>query len=209
MAIQIEESSRASYPVIRHQRIGEQCQLSIIRFEQRDRLRTDPETRQMVKIPNGFDRNNNPKYKQELVIHGLVMPGGNMHAGLGGTVAVPAVGDRVRLILKAKGFGDWIEARKVHRGGKFCVGDVLSLSTTHAQAYDQAGAPKGQMIKSQAEADALPRGVSVGFYGPISLAEGSDLAWVQKAEAAYHADQNQQHQPTEIGGGAADEEEVW
>lgn len=209
MAIQIEESSRASYPVIRNQRIGESCQLAVIRFEQRDRLRKDPVTSQMVKIPNGFDRDNRPKFKQELVIHGLVMPGGNMHAGISGTVAVPAPGDRVRVILKAKGFGDWIEARKTHRGGRFNVGDVISMSTTHAQAYDQNGAPKGQKIESQAVADALPRGVSVGFYGPISLAEGSDIKWIEAAEAAYHADQQAQRQPVQLDNNEPEEEEVW
>ncbi len=97
-----------------------------------------------------------------------------MEAKLGDEAAVPAPGDRVRVILKAKGFGDWIEARKGHRKGKLNVGDLLTLATRWAQQYDQDGNPKGNKIETQAEADAVPRNVTIGFYGPISLSEGSE-----------------------------------
>ncbi|WP_233130303.1 hypothetical protein [Synechococcus sp. 1G10] len=139
----------------------------------------------MEPIPNGKDRQGNPKVKQEIVIHCVAMPGTSMEAKLGDEAAVPAAGDRVRVILKAKGFGDWIEARKAHRKGKLNVGDQLTLATRWAQQYDQDGNPKGSKIKTQAEADAVPRNVTIGFYGPISLSEGTDVGWIEAAEQAY------------------------
>ncbi len=188
MAISLNDNNRISYPIIKHQRIGTSCQLAVIRWEHRDRLRKDPTTNAMVKIPNGVDRNNRPKFKQELVIHGIAITG-DMVATIGDQSGVPAPGDRVRVILKAKAFGEWIEAKKTHRGGQFNVGDVLAMSTTHAQQYDQNGSPKGNEIRTQAEADAVPRNVTMGFYGPLSLHEGQDPQWIQKAEEAYLADE--------------------
>jgi hypothetical protein len=55
----------------------------------------------------------------------------------------PEQRDRLRLILKAKGFGEWIEARRQHRRGRLNVGDVLVLETRWAQQYDQDGNPSG------------------------------------------------------------------
>jgi hypothetical protein len=98
------------------------------------------------------------------------------------------------VILKAKGFGDWIEARKGHRGGKFNVGDVLVMSTTHAQQYDQNGTPKGDVLKTQAQADAVPRNTTLGFYGTLALAPGQEAAWIEAAEAAYREDENAERQ---------------
>lgn len=188
MAISLNDNNRISYPIIKHQRIGESCQLAVIRWEQRDRLKMDQATNQMVKIPNGFDRNNRPKFKQELVIHALAITG-NMVAALGDKSGVPAPGDRVRVILKSKGFGEWIEAKKTHRGGQFNVGDVLAMSTTHGQCWNADSSPKGPELRTQAEVDAVPRGVSLGLYGPLSLHEGQDQQWIQMAEEAYLADE--------------------
>lgn len=197
MAISLNDNNRISYPIIKNQVIGESCQLAVIRWEQRDRVRKDPATNQMVKIPNGYDRNNNPKFKQELVIHAIAITG-DMVAAIGDQSGVPAPGDRVRVILKAKGFGDWIEAKKGHRGGQFNVGDVLAMSTTHAQMYDQNGSPKGAELRTQDAVAAVPRGVSLGLYGPISLHEGTDPQWIEKAEAAYMADQAAKAQANRI-----------
>ena len=149
----------------------------------------------MEPIPNGIDqRTGQTKFKQEMVIHGITLPGTTMEAKLGEQGGIPAPGDRIRLILKAKGFGDWIEARRHHRGGKIHVGDVLTLQTEHAQQYDQAGNPKGPKITDQATADATPRGVTIGFYGPMALAPNSDPAWIAKAEEAFLADQAAEHE---------------
>jgi hypothetical protein len=205
MAIEINDSGNyVSYPIIKHQRIGESCKLAVIRWEQRDRLRKDPGTQQMVKIPNGVDRSGRPKFKQELVIQAVAIAG-DMVAAIGDSSGVPAPGDRVRVILKAKGFGDWIEARKGHRGGKFNVGDVLLMSTDKAQQYDQNGTPKGAEIRTQTDADAVPRNTTLGFYGSLSLVPGQEVRWIDAAEAAYRDDENAERQRNAIplGGPAA------
>ena len=142
MAIEINDAGNyVSYPIIKHQCIGESCKVAVIRWEQRDRLKDDPITKQKVKMPNGFDRNGQPKFKQELVIQ-VIAISGDMVASIGDRSSVPVPGDRVRLILKGKAFGDWIDARKKHRGNKINVGDVLLLDTTHAQAWNSDASPK-------------------------------------------------------------------
>ncbi len=223
MPIEINESDNyVSYPVIRHQAIGEYCRLAVIRWEQRDQLKKDPATEQMTKIPNGkVDRNNNPKFKQELVIHAIVVEG-NMTAAIGDQSGVPARGDRVRAILKGKAFGDWIEHRRQHRDGRFLVGDFLDLATTLAQKYDQYGVPKDAEIRDQAVAAAVPRGVTLGFYGTLELLPGTDPQVVAAAEAAYHADAEADRQRNavqlpainggfndEFGGSQSSEEAFW
>lgn len=202
MAIQLNDNRPASYPIIKNRKIGESCQLAVIRYEQRARLSINSVTKNLEKIPNGVDRNGKPKYKQELVIHALAMSG-DMVAAIGDQSGVPAPGDRVRVILKSKGFGDWINERKRHRGGDFNVGDILVLSTTHGQQYDQNGDPKGAELRTQAEVDAVPRGVSMGLYGAIGLHEGTDPQWIELAEQAYLADQAAQTQANRIPLGAA------
>jgi hypothetical protein len=198
MPIEINESANyVSYPIIKHRNIGEYCRLAVIRWEQRAQLKNDPSTGQMVKVPNGMDRDNHPKYKQELVIHAIAV-NGNMQAAIGDASGIPASGDRVRVILKAKAFGDWIEQRKLHRGGKFHVGDLLELETTHAQQYDQNGAPKGAEIKDHAIAAAVPRGVTLGFYGTLTLSAGTDPQAIAAAEAAYHADEEAKRQRSAV-----------
>ena len=205
MAIELNDGARIGAPVIRQQRFGEVATLAIVRTEQRDRLRKNLASGEMEPIPNGKDRQGNPKVKQEIVIHCVALPGTSMEAKLGDEASVPAPGDRVRVILKAKGFGDWIEARKGHRKGKLNVGDLLTLATRWAQQYDQDGNPKGNKIETQAEADAVPRNVTIGFYGPISLSEGSDPAWIEAAEQAYRDDQASEHQQRAIPLGDGDD----
>ena len=108
MAIELNDGSRIAAPVIRQQRLGEVAYLAIVRPEQRDRLRKNLSSGAMEPIPNGTDRQGRPKVKQEMVIHAIAMPGTTMEARIGDEGGVPAPGDRVRLILKAKGFGEWI-----------------------------------------------------------------------------------------------------
>jgi hypothetical protein len=203
MAIELNDGTRIGAPVIRQQRLGEVAYLAVIRPEQRDRLRKNLTTGEMEPIPNGKDRQGRPKVKQEMVIHALALPGTTMEARLGDEGGVPAAGDRVRVILKAKGFGDWIEARRSHRKGKLNVGDVLVLETRWAQQYDQDGNPKGPKIEDQAAADAVPRNVTIGFYGTLTLKEGADPRWIEAAEQAYREDEaaQRQQQAIELDGG--------
>jgi hypothetical protein len=204
MAIEINDAGNyVSLPIIKHQRIGESCKVAVIRWEQRDRLKDDPITKQKVKIPNGLDRNGQPKFKQELVIQAVAISG-DMVASIGDRSSVPVPGDRVRLILKGKTFGDWIDARKKHRNNRFNVGDVLSLDTTHAQAWNSDASPKGPKILSQADADAVPRGTSIGFYGTMTLTPGQEAAWIEAAETAYREDENAERQKRAIPLAVAD-----
>jgi len=188
MAIELQDNARPSAPVLRNQRIGELAQLAIVKTEQRDRLLKNPVTGTLEKMAAGTRDDGSIKYKQEFVIHALALPGTTMQTKQGEEFVTPAPGDRMRLILKGLAFGRWIDARKTHRGGKLNVGDLLITGTDQAQAYDQNGKPKGEPIKAQAEADRIPRGVTVGFYGPIELAEPTDPAWVETAEQAFLAD---------------------
>lgn len=174
-----DDVQRTSTPVVKRQRIGEKFVGAIVRFEQRDQMTKDKDGNYVPKLKP----NNKPR--QELVVHCLAMPNTTASAGIGDDVYVPEPGNSVRLILKGKAFGDWIEQRKSHRGGKMQVGDVVVQNITHAQAYDANGAPKGLEITDQGAADALPRGTAVGFYGPITLHEPKDIEWVKAARKAY------------------------
>lgn len=177
MPIEIEDDQQhfESTPVVKRTRIGEVTLIALIdKPEQRD-VKKDGE---VVLKPNG-------KPRQELVVHGIVLPGHSAPVGKRDEQWVPQPGDPVRMILRGGAYGAWIEARKAHRGGKLCVGDVVRQVVDHAQAYDANGAPSGSKITDQAAADALPRGRTVGFYGPLTLHEPKDAEWVAVAEQAH------------------------
>jgi hypothetical protein len=201
MPIELSDNRIPSAPVLRHQVIGELACISLIRFEQRDRLRKNPATNQMERIQNGIKQDGSPKYRQELVVHGVAMDGTTMACKIGDDMHTPVAGERVRLILKGKSYGNWIEAVKAHRTahGKLAVGDLVYLTTTHAQAYDQDGNPKGPEIRDQSQAAAIPRGVTVGFYGTLELAPAASPEWQEHCEQLYHQDEaakaRQQAQP--------------
>jgi hypothetical protein len=185
MAIDIPEETRAaSTPVVKRQKIGEKFVGAIVRFEQRDKTKTDTDgTRRPLLKTNG-------KPRQELVVHCIAMPNTTAKAGIGDDVYVPEPGNAVRLILGGKAFGDWIENRKTHRNGKICVGDVVVQQTTRAQAYDANGAPKGPELTEQAQIDSIrdkAPSTAIGVYGPITLHEPKDRQWVEAAEKAYKA----------------------
>lgn len=180
MGIEIEEPVRnTSTPVVKRQKIGEKFVGAIVKVEQRAQTKMSADgTRAEVLKPNG-------KARQELVVHCVAMPQNTAEVSLGDDRHLPEAGEAVRLILKGKAFGDWIEQRKTHRGGRLHVGDVVVQTVTHAQQYDANGAPKGGEITDQAVADATPRGTSLGFYGPITIHEPKDQTWVTKAEDAF------------------------
>lgn len=183
MSIELPDlNSSSSTPVIKSQRIGEVARIALVRWEQRKMLRDGTE---VINPKTG-------KPRHEMIIHGLALAGTTAQAGIGERQEVPAPGSPCRFILRGGGFGQWIEARKAHRGGKLCVGDVVTRSIDFAQAYDAQGAPKGNRITSQEEVDKLPRSTTVGFYGPIAIEAAADEATVAQAEAAYRAWQDSQ-----------------
>lgn len=182
MSIELQDSGVSSTPVIKAQRIGEVARVALVRWEQRKMLKEGTE---VINPKTGKPRN-------ELVLHGITMPGTTAMAGIGDRQEVPAPGEPVRFILRGRGYGQWIDARKSHRGGKLCVGDVISRTIDHAQAYNADGSPKAGQITSQAEADKLPRSTTVGFYGELQLSVPDDEVWVQRAETAYKAWQDSQ-----------------
>lgn len=183
MSIELPDlNSSSSTPVIKSQRIGEVARIALVRWEQRKMLRDGAE---VINPKTG-------KPRHEMIIHGLALSGTTAQAGIGERQEVPAPGSPCRFILRGGGFGQWIEARKAHRSGKLCVGDVVTRSIEFAQAYDAQGAPKGSRITSQAEVDKLPRSTTVGFYGPIEIEAAADDATVAQAEAAYRAWQDSQ-----------------
>lgn len=182
MPIQLEDERKAGLPVVKRTALQQQFFGAVIKIEQRDRLKRDETTKEMVPVlkPGG-------KPRQELVITCLVLPRTTAPVGLGDDEHVPQPEEVVRLILKGKSFADWIQAKN-DLGRPVNVGDIVSQVTDRAQAYNEVGDPSGPEITDQATLTAVPRGKSVGIYGPITLREpkvGSE--WVAKAEAAYYS----------------------
>jgi hypothetical protein len=173
-----DDKPRVSTPVVKRQRIGEKFVGAIVRVEQRDRMKKINDEWKPILKDNG-------KARQELVVHCVAMPGTTTVAGIGDDIGIPAPGTEVRLILNGKAFSQWIEARKMHRGGELGVGDVVIQTVDVAQAYDAGGNPKGAELTDQAVIDTIPRGTSVGFYGPLELHEPTDHEWVAVAEKAH------------------------
>lgn len=182
MGIALEGERKPGLPVVKRTALGEKFFGAVVKVEQRDRLKKNETTGQMEPVMKAGG-----KAKQELVLTCLTLPGTTASAGLGDNEFVPEAGQLVRLILKGKAFGDWIES-KAALGRPVEVGDVVTQVTDRAQAYDAQGNPTGNEITDQATLNALPRGRSVGIYGPITVRapkEGSE--WVTKAEEAYHS----------------------
>lgn len=179
MPIDIPEdhSNAPTTPVMKRQAIGERTRIAIVRFEQR------PIKKDGADVIN--PRTGKPR--QEMVVHGLVMAGTTASCGKGDDQWVPAELTPVRVILKGAGFGAWIEARKTHRkGAGVRVGDELRYVVEYAQAYDSDGGLRGGQIADQDAVVALRmKGVTVGFYGPLTLVEGTDGAVIAAAEKAY------------------------
>lgn len=182
MAIQLEDERKAGLPVVKRTALGQKFFGAVIKIEQRDRLKRDETTNQMVPVLKAGG-----KPRQELVITCMVLPGSTAPVGLGDDEHDSHPEEVVRLILKGKSFADWIQAKN-DLGRPVQVGDIVSQVTDRAQVYDAQGQASGAEITDQTTLTNVPRGKSVGIYGPITLREprvGSD--WVAKAEAVYHA----------------------
>lgn len=178
--ITLEEPRAAGYPVVKRTAIGQTFNGAVIKAESRDRLkRGDDGSMQPIIKPNG-------KHSQELVVTCLTLPGTTAPAGLGEDESVPEPGTIVRLILKGKAFGDWIEAKRALPDG-VAVGDVVTQTTATAQIYDAQGNAVGGEITNQSLVDqARSKGRSIGIYGSLTLrAPKTGSEWTEKAVAAY------------------------
>lgn len=182
MGIALENERKPGLPVVKRTALAEKFHGAIVKVEQRDRLKKDDTTGAMVPVVKV-----NGKPRQELVLTCVTLPGTTASVGLGENEFVPEEGQLVRLILKGKAFGDWIES-KAGLGRQIEVGDIVTQVTDRAQVYDQNGNPSGSEITDQATLNAVPRGKSVGVYGPITVREPkANSPWIAKAEEAYHS----------------------
>ena len=183
MPITLDEPQGPRIPVMKRQRIGDTVVGAVVRTTQRDVMKDGAPVPKDPGNPDG-------KKRQELVVTIVTLPGTTMPAGIGQDTpaAVPAAGDVCRMILRGASFGQWIEAKN-GLGGQLQVGDIVTQTLDHAQVYNAQGAPAGGKLTTQAEVDAVPRGQSVGVYGPLTLrrAAPAEAQWVQMAEAEYLA----------------------
>lgn len=175
MPIALSAPGQGGLPVVKRLAIGETFIGAVYKTQQRNVMKNDAP----VLKDNG-------KPRQELVVYCVTMPGTTSSAGIGETVGIPAPGDRVRLILRGRAYGDWIEQNK--KLGGVNVGDVVSQTTTVAQAYDANGKPVGGEMTTQEQVSAVPRSQPVGIYGPLTLRKSTPACqqWVAAAEQAYH-----------------------
>jgi hypothetical protein len=181
MGIALEEERQPGLPVVKRTALGQKYFGAVVKVQQRDRLKKDDTTGNMVPILKA-----NQKPRQEMVITCLTLPGTTAPVGLGDDEHVPEAGELARLILKGKAFADWIEAKR-ELGRPVNVGDIVQQTTDKAQVYDAQGNPSGPEIADQAEVERVPRGRSVGIYGPVTLREPKpNSEWLTKAEEAYH-----------------------
>jgi hypothetical protein len=181
--IELEDQRSAGYPVVKRTALNQRFNGAVLKAESRDRLkRGDDGTMTPIVKPNG-------KHAQEMVVTCLTLPGTTSPVGLGEDEEhVPEPGDIVRLILKGKAFGDWIEQKRDLPNRVVAVGDVVSQTTTLAQAYDAQGNATGGEITTQSEVDTLrARGRTVGIYGPLTVNPPTSDEWQAKAVAAYRS----------------------
>lgn len=192
MAIELEGQRTQGAPVLKRSEIGEVFTGGIIKFEQRDDLKFNPETgenERQIK-PNG-------KAKQEMVVT-LRTIESTMGASIGDVSTTPAEGDTVRLILSKGAFGSWIDAVDAFRGkaGRgLNVGDVLSMNTTHAEVYSRTPPYKQQgEVKTAEEVAAFRDGggadkSTLGWRGllVINAPTVAQLAVVDECEREYMA----------------------
>jgi len=179
--ITIEEPRTPGYPVVKRTALGQQFNGAVLKSESRDRLkRADDGSMAPIVKPNG-------KHAQEMVVTCMTLPGTTAPAGLGEDESIPEPGEIVRLILKGKSFGDWIDAKKVLPDGTVAVGDIVSHTTASAQVYDAQGNESGPETTDQAVVDqARAKGRSVGVYGPLTLrVPAPESEWTPRAITAY------------------------
>jgi hypothetical protein len=170
-----------------------------------------PQRRDRTKSDGSPIINDRGKVSQELVLHLLAMPGTTSVVGKAGEERPVVEGEAVRMIIKGGAFSSWIDAEKAHKsvspsGAR--VGDVVEWVIDHAQGWNEDGSKRGPELRSQADADAVPRGVSLGYYGPLTLraASAAEAEWDDRACRMYR-DGNRPVAPAAgpFDGGGADD----
>lgn len=200
MPIPDDTPNTAGAPVLSRRAIGQKFRgVTCLMPTSRDRMKYDTETqtsKPMLK-PNG-------KARQELVVTMLTIKS-TMPTGKIDEPVIPAEGDVVRVILKGKAFGDWIDA-SMELGEQPGVGYIVELDTTLAQAYDQDGNAMGSELTTQEQADAVPRGRSIGYYGPLVIRKAAtpdEVEWDTRACQFYN--DSERPQPAMAGAPAVPE----
>jgi hypothetical protein len=200
MPTSLEEPRTPGAPVVKRTALGQVFTGALVNVEQRNVLKRNDVTSLMEPVlkPDG-------KAKQELVLTLVTMPGTTAPAGIGDHNSVPEPGEVVRLILRGRAFGDWIEAKRDH--GVLETGDVVTQTTEYGQAYSGTGTLTGPKLTTQAELDAVPRTQSLGIYGSLSLRKPTpaEAEWAAKADAAHH--DQRPRTPIAAGNGFDDDEE--
>lgn len=185
MPITLDEPAGTELPpVVRSGEIGQQIIGALVDApEWRDQLKRN-DAGEDVPIPKG-----NGKNKQELVVTLVTMPGTTKPVGRGDDEWTPEPGDVVRIIVRGKSAGDYIDAKKA-LGGAHQVGDVFTHQATNAVAYNERGGVLEDGITDQARVvEHKMKGRSVGIYGPLTIrrATPADAQWVTVAETEHHA----------------------
>jgi hypothetical protein len=181
-----------SAPVVIKTALGQRFRGVICKFpEQRQRTKrhADGSTSPVWKDP----AQTKPAY--ELVAHLLTMPTTTAPVGTVTDNRTPEEGEYVRLILAGGGYKQWIDAEDA-LGFKARVGDVVEQVVTYGMTYEGEGKPSGVQLTTQAQCDAVPRGVTMGYYGELTIrpADPSEAAWDAKA-CQFYNDANRPEAP--------------
>jgi hypothetical protein len=193
MPTSLEEPRTPGAPVVKRTAIGERFIGALVSVQQRDVMKRNDVTGVMEPKMKA-----NNKARQELVVTAIVMPGTTAMAGIGDNNAVPSPGDKVRLILRGAAFSQWIDAKKNLDGLQ--TGDVVEQITEYGQAFIGEGTPSGPKLTTNEQINAVPRGQSVGVYGPLTLRRPTpaETEWAEKADAAYQEQRAASRQTTSL-----------
>jgi len=202
MPVDNPNPTSGSTPVVKATAIGQKMVGALCDFPfRRDRLKDGQ--------PQINERTGKPR--QQLVLTMVAMPGTTTVVGKAGEERPVVEGEVVRMILNGGAFGSFIEAEGAHKaispsGAR--VGDVVEWDIEFAQAWNEDATKRGGELRTQAEADKVPRNVSLGFYGPISLraATAAEAQWDEKACQMYR-DSDRPTRPTTTAYDTADHDD--
>ncbi len=169
-------------PVLKRTQLGQTFTGSIVSMEWRAQRKKDA-AGVIVDVINPATQ----KPRQELVLT-LLTISSTMPCGIGDEPAtIPAPGTLVREIIKGREASAWIEAQKTIQGGAARF-DIYTVTATRAVTYDAHGTVKAELTTNEQIA-AVPRGVSLGVYGDITVRMygPADAPWVTLAQQAHMA----------------------